>query len=238
MTWKKDLDELKKRADLAKEMGGIERIANHYAQGRLTVRERIDLLLDKGTFHETGELTGKVSYDKDGEIKEFIPGNFIFGKGLIDNREVVVAGDDFTVRGGAADARIGNKFLYSLKMSEKLKLPLVNLVDGSGGGGSVKSLETMGATYVPANPGFEKIVKLLSIVPVVGACMGSVAGLGSARVVASHFSIMVKESSQMFVAGPPVVERAFGKNMEKEELGGSNIHTKIAGVVDNEAVSE
>ena len=238
MTWKKDLDELKKRADLAKEMGGIERIANHYAQGRLTVRERIDLLLDKDTFHETGELTGKVSYDEEGEIKEFIPGNFIFGKGLIDKREVVVAGDDFTVRGGAADARIGNKFLYSLKMSEKLKLPLVNLVDGSGGGGSVKSLETMGATYVPANPGFEKIVKLLSIVPVVGACMGSVAGLGSARVVASHFSIMVKESSQMFVAGPPVVERAFGKKMEKEELGGSSIHTKIAGVVDNEAVSE
>ena len=72
MTWKKDLDELKKRADLAKEMGGIERIANHYAQGRLTVRERIDLLLDKDTFHETGELTGKVSYDEDGEIKEFI----------------------------------------------------------------------------------------------------------------------------------------------------------------------
>ena len=149
-----------------------------------------------------------------------------------------MAGDDFTVRGGAADARIGNKFLYSLKMAEYLKLPLVNLVDGSGGGGSVKSLESMGATYVPANPGFEKIIKLLSIVPVVGACMGSVAGLGSARVVASHFSIMVKGSSQMFVAGPPVVERAFGKKMEKEELGGSDIHTKTAGVVDNEAVSE
>ncbi|MDG2061414.1 MAG: carboxyl transferase domain-containing protein [SAR86 cluster bacterium] len=238
MSWEKDLEELQKRAELAKEMGGIERIANHYAQGRLTVRERIERLLDKDSFHETGEITGKVTYDPEGEIEEFIPGNFIFGRGFVDGKEIVVAGDDFTVRGGAADARIGNKFLYSLKMAEYLKLPLVNLVDGSGGGGSVKSLESMGATYVPANPGFEKIIKLLSIVPVVGACMGSVAGLGSARVVASHFSIMVKGSSQMFVAGPPVVERAFGKKMEKEELGGSDIHTKTAGVVDNEAVSE
>ena len=76
------------------------------------------------------------------------------------------------------------------------------------------------------------------MVPVVGACMGSVAGLGSARVVASHFSIMVKGSAQMFVAGPPVVERAFGLKMEREELGGSDIHTKTAGAVDNEAVSE
>ena len=123
-------------------------------------------------------------------------------------------------------------------MAENLKIPLVNLVDGSGGGGSVKSLETMGATYVPANPGFEKIVRLMSMVPVIGACMGSVAGLGSARVVASHFSIMVKGTSQMFVAGPPIVERAFGKKIEKEELGGSHIHTKTAGVVDNEASNE
>ena len=76
MSWEKDLDELKKRAELAKEMGGIERIAKHYARGRLTVRERIDLLLDKDSFHETGEITGKVTYDDNGDIKEFIPSKF------------------------------------------------------------------------------------------------------------------------------------------------------------------
>ncbi|GIS75856.1 MAG: hypothetical protein CM1200mP12_15750 [Gammaproteobacteria bacterium] len=81
----------------------------------------------------------------------------------------MVAGDDFTVRGGAADARIGNKSLYSLKLAEHLRLPLVNLVDGSGGGGSVKTLETMGATYVPGLPSWQNIVRLLSMVPVVGA---------------------------------------------------------------------
>ncbi|MEC7911225.1 MAG: carboxyl transferase domain-containing protein [Pseudomonadota bacterium] len=238
MTWEEDLEEKKKRADYAKEMGGIERIAKHYTQGRLTVRERIDLLLDEGSFHETGEITGKVSYDEDGNLKDFIPSNFIFGRGTVKGKKVVVAGDDFTVRGGAADARIGNKFLYSLKLAEHLRIPLVNLVDGSGGGGSVKTLETMGATYVPGLPGWQNIVRLLSMVPVVGACMGSVAGLGSARVVASHFSIMVKETSQMFVAGPPVVERAFGLKMEREELGGSKIHTSTSGAVDNEASSE
>ena len=78
MTWEEDLEEKKKRADYAKEMGGIERIAKHYTQGRLTVRERIDLLLDEGSFHETGEITGKVSYDEDGNLKDFIPSNFIF----------------------------------------------------------------------------------------------------------------------------------------------------------------
>ena len=80
MTWEEDLEEKKKRADYAKEMGGIERIAKNYTQGRLTVRERIDLLLDEGSFHETGEITGKVSYDEDGNLKDFIPSNFIFGK--------------------------------------------------------------------------------------------------------------------------------------------------------------
>ena len=70
MSWEKELEELKKRAELAKEMGGIERIAKHYARGRLTVRERIDQLLDDDSFHETGEITGKVSYDEKGEIKE------------------------------------------------------------------------------------------------------------------------------------------------------------------------
>ena len=87
MTWEEDLEEKKKRADYAKEMGGIERIAKHYTQGRLTVRERIDLLLDEGSFHETGEITGKVSYDEDGNLKDFIPSNFIFGRGTVKGKK-------------------------------------------------------------------------------------------------------------------------------------------------------
>ena len=92
-------------------------------------------------------------------------------------------------------------------------------------------------TY-PTNPEWDISVKLLSTVPVVGAALGPVAGLGAARVAASHFSVMVRGVSQLFVAGPPVVYRAFGRKVEKEELGGSHIHARGSGAVDNEVASE
>src|SRR5206468_7789777 len=114
---------------------------------------------------------------------------------------------------------------------------LVRLVDGTGGGGSVKQMESMGFTYVPFVPGWELVVANLSAVPVVAAALGPVAGLGAARVAASHFSVIVRGTAQMFVAGPPVVAAAMGETPDKEELGGSRIQTR-AGAVDNEAVDE
>ena len=167
-----------------------------------------------------------------------MPANFVLGTGRIDGRRVVVGGDDFTVRGGAADAAIANKQGYGELMARELRLPIVRLVDGTGGGGSVKTLDEMKRTYVPANPSWDVVVALLSEVPVVGACMGSVAGLGAARVVTSHFALMVRETSQLFVAGPPVVERGVGEQVSKEELGGSHVHAQGSGAVDNEVESE
>jgi len=115
---------------------------------------------------------------------------------------------------------------------------MVRLVDGTGGGGSVKTIEQIGRTYVPANPAWDTITAMLGEVPVVGACLGPVAGLGAVRVVTSHFSVMVRGSSQLFVAGPPVVERGVGEKVSKEQLGGYEIHTRGSGAVDNEAESE
>ncbi len=132
-----------------------------------------------------------------------------------------MGGDDFTIRGGAADAAIGRKAPYAERMALDLRLPMIRLVDGTGGGGSVKFLEKMDRTYVPANPAMEIMEELLSTVPVMSAALGSVAGLGAARVVFSHFSVMPKKTAQLFVAGPPVVEAALGRKVEKEELGGS-----------------
>src|SRR4051812_37019457 len=103
-------------------MGGPDNIARQHAAGRLTVRERIDALLDGGTFHETGALAGRAVYDDAGQLTEFVPSNFVFGTGRIDGRRVVVGGDDFTVRGGAADASIGNKMGYSEKLAVGLRL--------------------------------------------------------------------------------------------------------------------
>ena len=160
----------------------------------------------------------------------------MFGRGRIDGRPVVVGGDDFTVRGGAADAAIRQKQVMSEQMANELRLPLVRLVDGTGGGGSVKTIETMGYTYVPANPAWDWVVANMGTVPVVALGLGSVAGLGAARLVTSHYSVMVEGTSHMFIAGPPVVARA-GQTVTKDELGGSDIHAR-AGAVDDVVASE
>ena len=237
LSWESEVEEIKRRVELAKQMGGDANVARQHSNGKLTVRERIEALIDPGSFHEIGALAGKATYD-DGRMVSFLPSNYVMGTGRIDGRRVVVGGDDFTVRGGAADAAVGNKAGYAEKLARELKLPIIRLVDGTGGGGSVKTLETMQRTYVPANPSWDHVVAAMSEVPVVGACMGSVAGLGAVRVVMSHFSLMVKGTSQLFVAGPPVVERGVGQKVTKEELGGSLIHARGSGAVDNEVESE
>ncbi len=237
MSWQPEVDELKHRTELAKQMGGPANVERQHASGRLTVRERIDRLLDPGSFHETGALTGKATYEN-GQLGSITPSNFVMGTGRIDHRRVVVGGDDFTVRGGAADGAIGYKAGYAEKMARELRLPMIRLVDGTGGGGSVKTLETMQRTYVPWNPAWEIVTASMSEIPVVAACLGPVAGLGAVRVVTSHFSVMVKGVSQLFVAGPPVVERSIGEKATKEDLGGSHIHAHGSGAVDNEVETE
>ena len=237
MTWKPELEELRRREALARAMGGEERVARQHERGKLTVRERIERLFDPGTFRETGALAGSATYDADGELTGFTPANMVVGQGRIDGRRAVVQGDDFTVRGGAADAAIWQKMVHAEQLAHDLRLPLVRLVDGTGGGGSVKTLEQMGFTYVPYVPGFELTVANLSRVPVVAAALGPVAGLGAARVVAAHFSVIVRGTAQLFVAGPPVVAAAMGESPDKEELGGARAQTR-AGAVDNEAADE
>ena len=118
--------------------------------------------------------------------------------------------------------RSGRRSVYAERMAHELRLPLVRLVDGTGGGGSVKTLETMGFTYVPAAARLRRRRPRTSRdVPVVAAALGPVAGLGAARVVASHFSVIVRGTAQLFVAGPPVVAAAMGESPDKEELGGA-----------------
>jgi len=231
MSWQPEIDELRKREKLAKEMGGKENVEKHRSRGKLTVRERIHHLLDKNTFHEKGAIAGKAIYEGN-ELKEFTPANFLIGTGRIDGRKVVVGADDFTVRGGAADGAIMEKQIYFEQMAHDLQLPMVRLVDGTGGGGSVTFLETEGHTYVPVNPAWDYVVKNMGRVPVVAACLGSVAGLGAARVTASHFSVMVEEISQLFVAGPQIVNYGVGQKLTKEELGGSQVH-RSSGAIDN-----
>lgn len=236
MSWAPEIEELRRREALAEQMGGAEKVARQHARGKLDARARIAGLVDAGSFREIGKIAGKGHYGPDGELLDLSPSNVIFGRANVEGRPVVASADDFTVRGGAADAAIHRKFVQCEQMAHTLKIPLIRMIDGTGGGGSVKTLEDIGATYVPATPGWGEIVKNLETVPVVALALGPTAGLGAARVVASHYSIMVKGLSQLFAAGPAVVE-AIGEASDKESLGGSAIHTRN-GVVDEEVADE
>jgi len=217
-------------------MGGAAKLKRQKDRGKLNVRERMAMLLDEGSFREIGKIAGKGTYDAKGDLQDFAPSNFIFGCGDITGRPVVATADDFTVRGGAADAAIHRKFTQAEQMAHELRLPLIRMIDGTGGGGSVKMIEDMGFTYVPYVPGWDHVVKNLDTVPVVALALGPTAGLGAARAVASHYSVMVKGLSQIFTAGPAVVA-ALGETQDKESLGGSIIHTRN-GVIDDEAKDE
>ncbi len=225
MSWKKEIDELRNREKLAEKMGGKEKLKRQKDNNRLNVRQRINLIADKDSFHEIGKIAGKAEYDDKGKLKKFVPSNFILGRAKINGRNVMLGADDFTVRGGAADASIHQKQVMAEQFANEYEIPLIRLIEGTGGGGSVKSLDTDSRTYIPGNPGWDWVVKNLSTIPVISLALGPVAGLGAARAVTSHFSIMVEEISQMFVAGPPVVKRV-GEDLTKEELGGHKIHSK------------
>lgn len=220
-------------------MGGPEKVKRQRDQGRLTVRERIDGVIDRGSFHEIGAVAGLGEYDEQGELTHVTPANCVFGRGRIDGRPVVVVGDDFTVRGGSADASIAAKPLMAEEMAHDFRLPIIRIIEGSGGGGSVKTIETKGAANLPGGIGgnrwYRYTTENLSRVPVVALGLGSVAGLGAARLAASHYSVMTR-SSAMFVAGPPVVKR-LGQDLGKQELGGADIQTR-AGAVDHAVDTE
>src|SRR6201990_2594138 len=234
MNWKPELDDLARREAFAREMGGVDKVKRQRDQGRLTVRERIDKLVDTKSFHEIGAISGVGEYNDSGELTNLTPANCVFGRGKIDGRTVVVVGDDVTVRGGSADAAISAKPLMAEEMAHDFRLPIIRIIEGSGGGGSVKTIETKGAANLPGGIGgtrwYQYTTANMARVPVVSLGLGSVAGLGAARLAASHYSVMTR-SSAMFVAGPPVVKR-LGQDLSKQELGGWEIQTRAGGVDD------
>jgi acetyl-CoA carboxylase carboxyltransferase component len=241
MNWQTELDELRAREAKARAMGGPDKVRRQHQGGRLTVRERIERLVDAGSFHEIGAIAGRCAYDPDGGLSEFSPANCVMGRALVDGRPVMVLGDDFTVRGGSADATIPKKPILAERMAHDLRLPMIRIIEGSGGGGSVKTIETTGRANLPGGLGessadFQLLTDNLSTVPVVALGLGSVAGLGAARLAASHYSVMTKTTSAMFVAGPPVVARA-GQKLEKQELGGWEVQCR-AGAVDHAVDTE
>ncbi len=226
--WTAELDELRSRVAFAAASGGPEAVARHRGSGRLTIRDRIDRLADPGSFDEVGRLAGRAVRAEDGSLESVKPANYLCGSLEVDGRPAVVTGYDHTVRGGAREGGLLDKRPYAERMAHDLKVPLVRLVEGVGA--SVRGVKTMGATYLPDVPGWDWSVANLSRVPVVAAAMGALAGLPAIEVTASHFSVMVKEQAQVFVAGPPLVKAATGVDIDKESLGGWREATRSGSV--------
>ncbi|WP_219416505.1 acyl-CoA carboxylase subunit beta [Pseudonocardia nigra] len=232
------LAELERRRKLALRMGGPEGIARQHEHGKLTVRERIEELTDPGSFREFGLLAGSAAYD-DGQLVDFTPKASVDGIGRLDGRKIVISGGDFTVRGGSAGGAHGalGAELAANERALQWRLPYVRLLDAVGG--SVRSFEELGRTYLPDGNIWSTVdVELLNTVPVVSAVMGSVAGLPAVNACLAHWNVMVRGTAQLFPGGPPVVKAALGYDISKEELGGAQVHAGHSGVIDNLAETE
>lgn len=235
--WQPEIDELAERRVLAEQMGGDERVARQHEFGKMTIRERFDAMADAGTFAEVGVAAGLADYDADGNLVNFTPSNFLVGTAELDGRPVVLSGDDFTVRGGSSELSIPAKRDFSEGVAVELGLPHIRLVDGMGGGGSVRSMEKAGRTLIPQVKGFELVGAHLALAPSVSLALGSVAGIGAARVALSHYSVIVADTAQMMIAGPALVEQAGQPEVSKEDLGHARVHTSN-GAIDDMAASE
>src|SRR4030095_11789833 len=142
MDWQKEMDELRRREAFAEELGGAGRGKRQHDGGGWTSRERVAQLADAGTFRELGKIAGRASYDANNDLVGLTPSNFVFGRAQVDGRPVIIGGDDFTVRGGSADATIKGKHNMCERMAHAPRLPLIRLVEGSGGGGLGQNHET------------------------------------------------------------------------------------------------
>ncbi|MGE0310782.1 MAG: acyl-CoA carboxylase subunit beta [Lautropia sp.] len=235
MSWKAEVDEIEQRKAFAQQMGGAESVARQHQKGKLSARERIDRIADPGSFFEIGALAGKAEYDKDWKLKSVRPSNAIVGTARLGGRKVSLHVDDFTVRGGSSDAAVSEKWIYAENYALEHRLPLVRLVDSAGG--SVRLVEQMGGTKIPGYPTW-LMASQLGYIPVAAIALGPCAGLGAVKAGCAHFSVMVKEISQVMAGGPVVAERAgMGTKIDKNEMGGSQVHTR-SGVIDNEAETE
>ncbi len=240
--WAEEVEGIRARRRLAREHGGAEAVERQHAYGRLTIRERVDALLDAGSFREQGPIAGHAEEDEDGSLRAFTPANYVLGSGKIDGRPCVVGGEDATQRGGSPSPAGLRKSVFAEDLCLRLRVPLVRLLQGGGGSvaGTQKKGPQRGGASASVGMGphrFASIAEAMATVPVASAALGAVAGLPAARLVSSHYAVMTRDTAQVLVAGPALVERALGERLTKEELGGAAVHER-SGVVDAVARDE
>jgi methylmalonyl-CoA decarboxylase subunit alpha len=235
MSWGKQLDEIEARRRAAKLQGGAVAVERQHARGRLTIRERVEALLDPGSFREIGPIAGFGERNDAGALTDFTPANFVLGFGKIDTRPCIAGGEDFTIAAGSPNVGGLRKSIYTEELACQYRVPLVRLHEGSGGsvtGAAGKSQPPLLPEPVYHAHRFASVGQALASVPVACAALGAVAGLPAVRLVSSHYCVMTRETAQVLVGGPALVERALGQSVSKDELGGAALHNR-SGVIDD-----
>ena len=216
------LDDLERRAELG---GGAERLAKQHAAGKMTARERMELLFDPGTFEELDKLVTHRCLDF-GMEAQIIPGDgVVSGHGLIDGRQVFAFAQDFTVFGGSLSETNAAKIVKIMDLALRLGAPIVGLNDS--GGARIQEGVMSLAGYADI---FLRNTLASGVVPQISAIMGPCAGGAVYSPAITDFTVMVKHSSYMFVTGPDVIRTVTHEEVTKEELGGAMTHNATSGV--------
>ena len=216
---------LKKLNQQAESGGGVERIAKQHSAGKLTARERIDLLLEKGTFVEIDKFVTHTCTDFGLENQRPLGDGIVTGYGLIGKRTVFVFAQDFTVFGGALSEAFARKICKIMDMAMELGAPVIGLND-SGGARIQEGVRSL-AGYAEI---FLRNTLASGVIPQISAIMGPCAGGAVYSPALTDFIFMVKESSYMFITGPDVVKSVTQEEVTKNELGGADVHTARSGV--------
>ncbi len=226
------LDELMRLRAEASLGGGQERIDRHHAQGKMTARERLNLLLDEGSFEEFDMFVEHRCKHFGMEDKQFPGDGVVTGYGTIDGRLVYVFSQDFTVHGGSLSETFAEKICKIMDLAIKNGAPVIGLND-SGGARIQEGIESL-AGYTDI---FLRNVTASGVVPQISAIFGPCAGGAVYSPALTDFSIMVKNNSYMFLTGPKVVKSVTHEDVTVEELGGAMMHATKSGVADYAAES-
>jgi len=227
--WESMLGELEERRAFGRRMGGAEKIERHNREGRLDARQRIDALVDTGTFMELGTLVGGIAR---GEIPAVPADALVAGMAKIDGRPVLVGSEDFTLVGGSIGLGTHAKRLRLALLAAQERVPLVMILEG---GGERPTNALQRHPYSPND--LEALADLAGLVPTVAVILGPSAGHGALTAMLMDFVVMSEDAS-FFSAGPLLVAAAIGEDVTKEELGGPKVHVSESGVIHNCAADD
>ena len=227
------LDLLREKQQQAELGGGTSRVQKQHESGKMTARERVEFLLDEGTFEEFDKLVVHRSKDFDLE-KQIYPGDgVVTGHGLIEGRKVFVFAQDFTVFGGSLSETHAEKICKVMDLAMKVGAPIIGLND-SGGARIQEGVVSLGG-YADI---FLRNTLASGVVPQISCIMGPCAGGAVYSPAITDFNVMVKNTSYMFITGPDVIKTVTHEEVSKEELGGAITHNSVSGVAHFAAESD